>query len=847
MNDPALTGRKPFFRDWIIVSGVNNGMPVLAGVGSTNTAKPVISDASATHDLAATAEISFDSDMLGEYYYALVAPGADMPNIDTDGSGELCYGGKNSYTIPAAAGAWDIYVVVKGLNGKESTPAKIELAAEPALFAGGTGSKDDPYQITTAYHLHNVRYFLDDHFIMMDDIDLDPDVLDDAFWYDPALGWDPIGSGDIYESPFAGQFDGNGKKIKNMTITFSSSTGYSSGNVGLFGYVNTAGAIYDLGIVSCDLSSTYYGGGAGGLTGTLYGTVDHCYATGSISVGAINAGGLVGNNYSASIINSWAAMDIESIGWSYVGGLVGYNDGTIRNCGASGSIQGGNGTRAGGSTGFNQSYDDQSTIQNCYAAGAVSGIGWGFVGPFYGENQESFSGASFKDCYWNEDATITATENGGQTPTVHGSTSNCLAKDSDYMKSQDFVNALNDGLPGTTGYYQWEIIESINDGYPILKAEFTEDTLSPTVASNTISASSVTKNSAILSWNEATDNITAGQNLQYCVYKSSANNIGSVADMEANATAISDFAHRSTYTVTGLSANQTYYFNIIVKDEAGNKTAYKTASLTTVANPLDTYQISATANAGGTITPPGNSVVTKSDSITFTIQADAGYIIKDVLVDGVSVGAVSSYTFSAVKANHSIEAIFEHDCPAKQFSDVDITQWYHEGIDFVLQAGLFVGTSETKFSPNTNMTRAMLVTMLWRIEKEPVSNAANPFTDVPANTWYTAAVIWATETGVIKGYDQDTFGSKDPITREQMATILYRYASVKGYDVSAADSLNQFTDAGKVSPWAADAVKWAVAEGLIHGVKATLLDPGGKTSRAQVATILMRFVTSIEE
>mgnify|MGYP001000322941 CR=1 FL=1 len=198
-----------------------------------------------------------------------------------------------------------------------------------------------------------------------------------------------------------------------------------------------------------------------------------------------------------------------------------------------------------------------------------------------------------------------------------------------------------------------------------------------------------------------------------------------------------------------------------------------------------------------------------------------------------------------LSAHPTIEAKFVHDCPSKPFADVDITRWYHEGIDFVLLNGLFNGTSGTTFEPNADMTRAMLVTVLWRLDKELDATVSSLFADVADGTWYTDAVAWAAENEIVKGYDEDTFGPNDQITREQMAAILYRYASYKGYDLTASNDLARYTDSGDVSAWALTAMKWAVAEELITGVSATSLDPAGNASRAQVATILMRFVENI--
>ena len=138
----------------------------------------------------------------------------------------------------------------------------------------------------------------------------------------------------------------------------------------------------------------------------------------------------------------------------------------------------------------------------------------------------------------------------------------------------------------------------------------------------------------------------------------------------------------------------------------------------------------------------------------------------------------------------------------------------------------------------------MLVTVLWRAEGSPEPASATPFTDLKAK-WYKNAVAWAYENGIVNGMTATTFGPDASITREQIATIIYRYAEFRGDDVSARTSITSFPDASKVSKWAKDALSWAVAEGIISGTKSgnsTILDPKGNAPRAQVATILMRYL-----
>ena len=182
------------------------------------------------------------------------------------------------------------------------------------------------------------------------------------------------------------------------------------------------------------------------------------------------------------------------------------------------------------------------------------------------------------------------------------------------------------------------------------------------------------------------------------------------------------------------------------------------------------------------------------------------------------------------------------NCPSKPFKDVDTSKWYHEHVDYVLENNLMNGTSTTTFKPNDTITRAMVVTILYRMAGEPKVSGKPSYSDVPANKWFSDAIKWATDNGVATGYGNGKFGPSDPVTREQMATFLIRYAEYKGKDTSPVGSLNGYTDAGKVHSWAADAMKWAVGNGIITGKPNSILDPGGKASRAEFATIVHRYL-----
>ena len=175
------------------------------------------------------------------------------------------------------------------------------------------------------------------------------------------------------------------------------------------------------------------------------------------------------------------------------------------------------------------------------------------------------------------------------------------------------------------------------------------------------------------------------------------------------------------------------------------------------------------------------------------------------------------------------------------FTDVLEGAWYYDAVKYVKEKGLFNGTSATTFSPNRTMTRAMLVTVLHRLDGTAANASGVSFSDVPAGQYYTNAVAWAASNGIVSGYSKTVFGPDNSITREQLAAVLYRYTKSKGYDMSKTADLSVYTDAGTVSGFASDAMSWAVGNGLINGTSATILSPKGTATRAQVATILMRF------
>ena len=271
-----------------------------------------------------------------------------------------------------------------------------------------------------------------------------------------------------------------------------------------------------------------------------------------------------------------------------------------------------------------------------------------------------------------------------------------------------------------------------------------------------------------------------------------------------------------------------------------------------VTNP--TYPPIIVDNPGGSVevTP---SKPSKGDEVTIRPIPDKGYEVDKVEVldkDGdpvkVTDNGDGTYTFIQPKGNVQINVTFKKiecdggkDCPSAKYTDLSTGAWYHMATDYVISNGLMTGTGETTFSPDMTTTRAMIVSIFYRLEGGPSVNYDMTFDDVAQGEWYTEAVRWAASEGVVNGYSADEFGPNDPITREQMAAMLSNYAEYKGIDVSNRADLSVYVDESSISDWAYEVLSWANAEGMITGMTETTLEPQGNATRVQVAAILQRF------
>ena len=291
----------------------------------------------------------------------------------------------------------------------------------------------------------------------------------------------------------------------------------------------------------------------------------------------------------------------------------------------------------------------------------------------------------------------------------------------------------------------------------------------------------------------------------------------------------------------------------VVIGEDGTITVYKEPEYTGKYS----YEIFTKVGDNGTISV--DRYATEGDDVTITVSPDEAYLLDELVVTAggkeveVKDNGDGTYTFKMPSADAKIVVTFAEDPdwepepeePAMPFTDVNDNDWFYDVVLYAYDNGLMTGVSATEFAPNQTTTRGMIVSMLARLEGVTSAEDAG-FADVAANDWYATAVNWAASVGVVNGYEDNTFRPNAPITREQMAAILYNYADYKGYDVSARADLSDYADAASISSWAEDVLAWANAEGLINGMTATTIDPQGATTRAQTAAMFERFLTAHE-
>ena len=377
----------------------------------------------------------------------------------------------------------------------------------------------------------------------------------------------------------------------------------------------------------------------------------------------------------------------------------------------------------------------------------------------------------------------------------------------------------------------------------------------------TVTAAPKSSNADVSSVTVAGVEATAGENNTYTVTLPYGTDVtaGSfvivTSDAGATVGALTNEGNVWTFTVTAEDGVTSKTYTVTVSFTEAPKSNDAGVSSITVAG----FKAVAGANNSYTVTVPCGTVVKTGSFVIVTRHPRATvsaltntrniWSFTVTAEDGVTT-AVYTVTVNTAALPEPITPGVDNKKPASKpevklpFTDVSTSDWFYDDVAFVYKNGLFSGTDSRSFSPNASMTRAMLVTVLYRLEGEPTVTGRSSFTDVRSGAYYEKSVIWAAANGIVTGTDSTSFSPDAKVTREQLAAILYRYAQYRKLDTDASAKLNSFTDADSVSAYASEALGWAVSEGLINGASGKLM-PKGDATRAQVAAILHRFVKNV--
>lgn len=377
----------------------------------------------------------------------------------------------------------------------------------------------------------------------------------------------------------------------------------------------------------------------------------------------------------------------------------------------------------------------------------------------------------------------------------------------------------------------------------------------------TVTAAPKSSNADVSSVTVAGVEATAGENNTYTVTLPYGTDVtaGSfvivTSDAGATVGALTNEGNVWTFTVTAEDGVTSKTYTVTVSFTEAPKSNDAGVSSITVAG----FKAVAGANNSYTVTVPYGTVVKTGSFVIVTRHPRATvsaltntrniWSFTVTAEDGVTT-AVYTVTVNTAALPEPITPGVDNKKPASKpevklpFTDVSTSDWFYDDVAFVYENGLFSGTDSRSFSPNASMTRAMLVTVLYRLEGESTVTGRSSFTDVRSGAYYEKAVIWAAANGIVTGTDSTSFSPDAKVTREQLAAILYRYAQYRKLDTDASAKLNSFTDADSVSAYASEALGWAVSEGLINGASGKLM-PKGDATRAQVAAILHRLVKNV--
>ena len=605
----------------------------------------------------------------------------------------------------------------------------------------------------------------------------------------------------------------------------------------------------------------------GGVCGyNMNGTIENSYNTGKVTVTVtvkiegerIYVGGVCGNNY-GTIKNSYNTdiVKVDDVNeYPAVGGVCGNNNGTIENSYNTGTVTGRR-VYVGGVCGEN---GFSGEIKNCYflTGIATSGIG---------VDRGTVKKVEEKDNLAFSSGEVECLLNGSQNPQPWGQGSNDMpiltsnppegVTDYKIMVCVDVVTPEN-----TTKYY-------IAKGSNLDESEYQSGYVFFEDASYT-------------KW---IDTATKTYDVNTTIYATSP-----VNSITLDKTALSLYVNDTetlTATVMPVTASKTLNWSssddtVATVDQSGKVTAVGKGTATITAASIDGTNLKAECtvtvkkkSSGGSVffwdlkfdTNGGSKIDTVTEWEYSTIDLDeyvpekegykfVGWYADEDLTKKIDEVYLTQDTTVYAKWEKIAEEVPEEPDETEEiketetisFKDVKESDWFYEAVSYAVENGLMSGMSEDIFAPNTPLTREMLAVVLYNVEGQPESTEANTFTDVKGDMWYTDAILWANENGIVAGYDNGAYGVGDLITREQFATILYRYAQFKGYDTTQGGmAVREFSDYENISDYARPAMAWAVNAGIMGGMDDGTLMPQGKATRAEAATILMNFCENMVE
>ena len=690
----------------------------------------------------------------------------------------------------------------------------------------GDGTKDNPYLISNAGQLAAFARVVNDGKTdicakLTEDIVIQEGVLkaDGSLNGDGSdfEQWTPIGEyGEDGERAYTGIFDGNGKTISGLYI--DSNADY----IGLFGYIGSGAEVKDVGIENSYINCR---GGmhTGGICGYSYGgTIENCYNTGTVS--GNYAGGVCGISYGTveNCYNTGTVSGTDASFINYVGGICGrnMNDGTIENCYNTGTVSG---RYAGGVCGINY-----TTVTNCYNTGTVSGE---YAGGVCGNNMNP---GKIDRCY--NTGTVSGTMfAGGVCGYNSGTVENCYN-----------TGAVSGTTTGGSNYAGGVCGYNMNTG--------TIENCYNTGAVSSTGAASSNYAGGVCGWN-------LGSPVKNCYYLEGLENTDDTSEEKTAA----EFLSGEVAWLLQNSQEEQVWGQKIGTDELPRLSYNKDDKVCKVTfmnggDEVKTVYI----NMGKTIEEPdidvGSGFYVDGWYTDSDLDGDEWDFENDTIDDDITLYADVEERRSSGGGSYSLSEGIDRDEPEEQpeyrpdepstpetpgFIDVDIFDWYHDGVMYVTENGIMNGVGGNRFEPETELKREMLAVILWNMTDNPEPNGIAPFLDVTSDKYYAKAIAWANENGVMYGYGEE-FGVGEAVTREDFAAILYRYAAFKGYDTTQGGmAIREFIDFEQIADYAVEALGWAVNSGIISGMGDGTISPKTSTYRGQAAVMLMKFCENI--